>query len=303
LNQTPEKLVKPDFGHLLKHAAMRALGGGLPGALAMAAQVTLLMWMRTTMNYQYRHGMKTWEAMKTLYSQGGLPRFYRGYLPALFQGPLARFGDTAANSGVLALLDSMDSTKNLPIALKTVGASATAAIYRIALMPIDTVKTMMQVEGQHGFPMLMAKLRKSGPSVLFHGSIGASVATFVGHYPWFFTYNYLNEHLPQPDKNQMWLKLGRNAIIGFCASTISDTVANSLRVIKTTKQTSEHAVSYREALRLIVDKDGWPGLFGRGLKTRLIANGMQGMLFTVIWKGLEDKWKEMESKNKNASAS
>jgi len=58
-----------------------------------------------------------------------------------------------------------------------------------------------------------------------------------------------------------------------------------------------------------------------GLKTRIIANGMQGMLFTVIWKvslapfcgtclsrltlivfvqGLEDKWKEMENAKKKA---
>ena len=30
---------------------------------------------------------------------GGIPRFYRGLLPALVQGPLSRFGDTAANTG------------------------------------------------------------------------------------------------------------------------------------------------------------------------------------------------------------
>jgi len=30
----------------------RALGGGLPGASAMAVQVLSLMWLRTTVNYQ-----------------------------------------------------------------------------------------------------------------------------------------------------------------------------------------------------------------------------------------------------------
>ena len=29
----------------------------------------------------------------------GIPRFYRGLVPALLQGPLSRFGDTAANTG------------------------------------------------------------------------------------------------------------------------------------------------------------------------------------------------------------
>jgi hypothetical protein len=302
LNQTHDQpTVKKDFSKLLEDAGMRALGGGLPGALAMAAQVTLLMWIRTVMNYQYRHGMQTWEAMRVLYQQGGLPRFYRGYLPALIQGPMARFGDTAANSGVLSLLDSMDSTKNWPVSFKTVFASGAAAAYRILLMPVDTVKTIMQVEGQHGFSILVAKMRKSGPSTLFHGAIGASVATFVGHYPWFFTFNYLNANLPPAPKENMWLKLARNAVIGFCSSAVSDTISNSMRVIKTTKQTAEHSISYRQAASLVIDKDGIQGLFGRGLKTRIVANGMQGMLFTIIWKGLEDKWKETQDAKKKVS--
>jgi hypothetical protein len=33
--------------------------------------------MRTTMNYQYRHGTSMRVALKTLYAQGGIPRFYK----------------------------------------------------------------------------------------------------------------------------------------------------------------------------------------------------------------------------------
>jgi hypothetical protein len=29
-------------------------------------------------------------------------------------------------------------------------------------------------------------------------------------------------------------------------------------------------------------------LFGRGLKTRLLANGMQGIMFSIMWKYLDD---------------
>lgn len=72
---------------------------------------------------------------RTLYSQGGIPRFYRGVVPALFQGPLSRFGDTAANTGVLTLLESYESTRTLPVGVKTVCASLTAAGWRIFLMP------------------------------------------------------------------------------------------------------------------------------------------------------------------------
>ena len=85
-----------------------------------------------------------------------------------------------------------------------------------------------------------AKIAKNGIGVLWHGSIGAMSATFVGHYPWFFTYNSLNDYLPKVDKKKDGLAkyLARNAVIGFCSSAVSDTCSNSVRVIKTTTQTS-----------------------------------------------------------------
>jgi hypothetical protein len=94
----------------------------------------------TQVNYQYRTGVSFPTALKTLYADGGIPRFYRGVLPAMLQGPLSRFGDTAANTGVLTLMDNVEATKNLNVGFKTVAASAAAAIFRIFLMPIDTVK-------------------------------------------------------------------------------------------------------------------------------------------------------------------
>lgn len=75
-------------------------------------------------------------ALRTLYADGGIPRFYRGVLPALVQGPLSRFGDTAANTGMITLMDSFDATKDLNVGLKTATASAAAALFRIVLMPI-----------------------------------------------------------------------------------------------------------------------------------------------------------------------
>ena len=94
----------PDFGAILSKAASRALPSGAAGGAAMGLNIMCLMWMRTTVNYQYRYGTGTLTAIKTLYEDGGrglkgITRFYRGLVPALFQGPLSRFGDTAANTG------------------------------------------------------------------------------------------------------------------------------------------------------------------------------------------------------------
>lgn len=282
-------MVEPNLKDVLKKASKEALGGGIPGMAAMFAQVSSLMWLRTAINYQYRYGTTAHEAFKKLYQEGGLKRFYRGYSAAIVQGPLSRFGDTAANNGVLAILDSYSLTQTLPMMVKTSFASATAGAFRILLMPIDTVKTMMQVEGGKGMITLKTKIQESGPRVLFHGGAAASIATLVGHYPWFATYNILNTKMVSYDsKNKQLL---RNAFIGFMASMVSDTCSNSIRVIKTTRQTVGNEMDYTKIIKMIVDKDGWGGLFGRGLKTKIMTNGIQGMLFSVYWKMGQDYMK------------
>lgn len=84
---------------------------------------------------EYRYGgTSTAGAIRSLHADGGVRRFYRGMAPALIQGPMSRFGDTAANAGSLALLGEFDSTKNLPVGVKTGFASTCAAGWRIFLM-------------------------------------------------------------------------------------------------------------------------------------------------------------------------
>lgn len=38
------------------------------------------------------------------------------------------------------------------------------------------------------------------------------------------------------------------------------------------------------AAREVIRIDGVRGLLGRGLKTRILANGLQGLMFSVLWK-------------------
>merc|ERR1719473_1002730 len=176
--------------------------------------------MRTIMNYQYRNGGTFVGSYKALMAEGGVRRLYNGIGPALIQGPLSRFGDTFANAGVLALFESSETLNNIPTMGKTVFASAGAAGMRIFLTPVDTVKTMMQANGKEGIPMLRAKLAKGGPPVLFHGATATMAATFVGHYPFFGTFNTLQANIPTP--SDLPSKLLRNAGIGFASSIVSD---------------------------------------------------------------------------------
>jgi hypothetical protein len=288
----------PDPPSPLGRALRSALGGGIPGAAAMGVQVTALMWLRTTMNYQYRTGTALPAALRALYSEGGVRRFYAGYPAAMIQAPLSRFGDTAANAGTLSLLAAHPATADLPIAVKTSVASLAAASFRIFLMPVDTVKSVLQAHGSTaGSAVLRAKLAAGGPAVLFHGALGASAATFAGHYPWFVVYNTLTARFPSaprgPDgarAESQVAELTRAAAIGFAASVASDTTSNALRVLKTVRQVSERDVGYVASARAILAAEGPAGLFGRGLKTRLLANGLQGVLFSVAWRLGQDAW-------------
>lgn len=156
-----------------------AVRDGLAASMASIVSVFLLMWLRTSMSYQHVKGVTMSEAIRELYADGGIGRFYRGLLPALIMMPLSRFGDIFTNR--LAREFQPDW---LPAAVATIFASSLAAGWRILISPADTIKTMMQVHGANGLSHLRAKVARSGVSALFEGALGASVATWMGHYPW-----------------------------------------------------------------------------------------------------------------------
>jgi Mitochondrial carrier protein len=118
----------------------------------------------------------------------------------------------------------------------------------------------------------------------------------------FFTYNWLSTS--EWVQNLLPSLFLRNAGIGLTASVVSDTVVNAIRVVKTTKQSlgSKHAVTYGETIRMILAADGWKGLFGRGLRTRILANALQSIVFTIIWRGLAERWsRKATEKDRNKS--
>ncbi len=301
-----------DWNAIFKKASKRALGGGKAGASAAVIQVFSLMWLRTSMNRQYRYGGDLGSSLKELWKEGGIPRLYQGLPFALVQGPLTRFGDTAANVGILALLESLPETQSLPLPVKTAMGSVSAGLWRIFLMPIDSSKTAMQVEGEKGLKNLLALVKQEGPAPLYNGALAQAAATAAGHFPWFLTYNYVDDLLPMVTaSDDLLLSLARSAFLGLCASSVSDITSNSLRVIKTTKQTARlgagaddnktdsgtgktietmgakktgEELSYGEVVQMIVKNDGLVGLFGRGLQTRLLTNAIQGALFSVLFK-------------------
>jgi hypothetical protein len=171
-----------DWDAILQKASKKALGGGKAGASAAVVQVLCLMWLRTSMNRQYRYGGDLKSSLTALWNEGGIPRLYQGLPFALVQGPLTRFGDTAANVGILSLLESLPETQALPLPIKTAIGSIAAGTWRIILMPIDASKTAMQVEGADGLKSLWSLAATEGPSALYQGAVAQAAATAVGHF-------------------------------------------------------------------------------------------------------------------------
>jgi hypothetical protein len=244
------------------------------------------------MSYQHVNGVTMSEALNQLYAQGGVPRFYKGLVPALVMMPLSRFGDIFSNELSRELLSD-----KWPAAVVTMFASSMAASWRILISPADTVKTMMQVHGTEGLQHLQNKISKSGFGALYEGALGASAATWVGHYPWFVTHNFLEAFCIRNQIMDAHLKHNQNplrknirrALLGLMSSLVSDVCSNAIRVLKTYKQTSVEPIGYAEAARRIIEKDGLRGLFFRGLTSKLTANALNAMLFTVVWKAISER--------------
>ena len=232
------------------------------------------------MNYQHANYLSTYEAITTLYAEGGIARLYQGWMAALLQAPISRFGDTAANAGMLAIFAGVTW---MPEGVKTFFASWAAAGFRILITPIDALKTTLQVQGPSGLSVLSARVAEEGVLTLWSGALATSFATFAGHYPWFVTNNYLEAKIPKPSNDRVLVGMLRRAFIGLCSSAVSDVVSNSIRVVKTKKQTAKEALTYMATISLIISEDGVQGLFLRGLGTKLITNGVSAMLFSILW--------------------
>ena len=153
-------------------------------------------------------------------------------------------------------------------------------------MPIDTCKTVLQVDGARAYKFLIGRVRRGDISALYTGAVATIFATMISHYPWFIVHNILDKQLSNRVGTIGFLL--RSSLIGFCSSAVSDTISNSVRVIKTVKQASageySASMSYRETIIKVHAESGIKGIFGRGLKTRILTNGIQSILFTVIWK-------------------
>lgn len=135
-SRAPSRVIRGLCGYITTHIQIQHLHNHLfrvpnSNINTVGVNVAAFMWLRTIMCYQQAHGTKMAEvslglfafqmlhlvptsltnlyhvtlpplqqAIRTLYRQGGVRRFYHGFVPALIHAPISRFGDTAANAGM-----------------------------------------------------------------------------------------------------------------------------------------------------------------------------------------------------------
>ena len=257
----------------------KALKSGKSAVIAMGAQITTLMWLRTLTNHQYRFGTKLQDSMKILYKEGGVLRFYKGYIPSLIMGSLCRFGDVS----IYKYIENKNKNKEFSRSQELILTSGLSMLWRINLMPLDTLDVMLQVNGKKGYSILKDKIKTNGVRVLYHGTTAWSVTNFIGNYGWFLTYSTIKDKYP--NNNSLLF----NGITGFLASTTSDILTNPIRIAKTTRQSYDIPISYTKIVRNIYNQYGLIEFWRRGLATRVITHGFQSSLFVVLWNYIENK--------------
>ena len=97
----------------------------------------------------------------------------------------------------------------------------------------------------------------------------------------------------------------KNAVIGFLSSTASDVASNFFRVLKTIEQMKsiqgEGGVSmgsdavnvesgYLSIMHDALMEGKLYGLMTRGLGSRVLSNGLQSVVFTIVWKSLSEQY-------------
>lgn len=287
-----------DVVEIFQNSLRQALDGGKAGAGSAVINTVALTPLYTAMYYQRRYGGNVADALKVLNGEGGLARFYQGFLFGLVEGPVLKFGDVAANVGVLDLLTSLPATSWLPVAVRTGIAALSAGLWRIVCQPVDTCKVTLQVQGDAGWERLKSRIAKEGPGPLFQGSLATATYVVATDYPFFLVYNYLDAQLPLIASGDVGLALLRSAAVGVSASCVAGCVTNVFGIIKTMQQTAgsdasdgKDTLSIPEAAALVIETDGYAGLFGRGLDTKLLTCVVQGFFlgaFLQYFQSLQD---------------
>ena len=245
------------------------------GMFAGTLQTGSLLWLRTINKNQYKYGSQFAPTMRILYNDGNIPRFFRGFTPAIIDNALCRFGDAY----IYCYINKHYS--DLSLHKKSTLMSLLTTPHKMLLTPLDMISVNYHIYGKNGGNVIKNTIKKNGILTLYTGGSQILFLNIFSNYIWFTTFLYL-EGIHQHYKSSHTL----NAIHGFIPTIISDIFTNPFRMIKTYKQSSPE-LSYKECIRELVNNNySMSNILFRGLSSRMLIHGIQTSVYVVLWKSL-----------------
>jgi hypothetical protein len=224
-----------------------------------------LFWIKPLIKSQYVYGGTLKDSFRFLKNDGGLLRFYRGFLPAILKSGIGRTSD-------ITIYTEISKKYNNNNYFSSLLSGSLSAVVKIAILPLDTLSNVYQVHGADGYKHINGNL--------YRGALAYGAIQCISSSSWLLSYSKIKDLDLFENKNMNYL------FTGFTCSLITDTIVNPIRVIKTNKQAFSTERSYLDIItNMIKDKEG--SGFYRGYKTRLAYNAINGSLFVLLWQNLE----------------
>lgn len=246
------------------------------GFTAGTIQMSSLYWLKTPIKYQYVYNTGIHETFKILLNNKDKYRIFRGIIPSVLKVSLGKVGE----AGFMTYFKPENNQKD--ILKNTVISSACISLWKVSLMPFDTLGNSYQVNGKDTLEIVKNKIKVNGLKTLYDGTTVYGAITLINCSIWLYIYNNLNLKLDYEMNKDL-----RNGIIGFSATIISDLVINPLRIVKTYKQSSKEAISYKEICKKVFSSMKISDFY-RGIKVKMVFNCFNSSLYIILWKRLEE---------------
>ena len=243
---------------------------------------------KTIIKYQYVNGSSfPLTLRKMVYNEDKL-RLFRGISPNIIKYSVGKMGEAS----IYTYFKNIDKDNNEISKLSMTSLYIT--LWRINLMPFDTMSNTLQVHGKEGYQIIKRRINTYGIGTLYSGTIFYGLINYVNCFTWFGIYNAMNNLL---DNNKV-VKDNingnnlnndiKNGLVGFTSTLGSDILNNPLRVIKTYKQSYDTRISYTDSYNYIIKEGGYKNLFIRGFGVKTILNCITSSFYVIMWKRLED---------------
>ena len=247
---------------------------------------------KTIIKYQYVNGASfPLTLRKMVYNQDKL-RLFRGISPNIIKYSVGKMGEASIYTYFRDIDKEYDEIGKLSM------TSFYITLWRINLMPFDTMSNTLQVHGQEGYQIIKRRINTYGIGTLYSGTVMYGLINYVNCFTWFGIFNTMN-NLLNNDKNNIMNDTKNNissdisydinnGLVGFTSTLGSDIINNPLRVIKTYKQSYNTRISYTESFKDIIKEGGYKNLFIRGFGVKTFLNCITSSFYVIMWKRLED---------------